>query len=188
MSTLVDNAGADLARLLREERESRRWSLADMAERSGVSKAAISKIERGETSPTASVLARLASALGLTLAGLLLKVETGEGLLMRAADQPTWRDPASGYVRRQLFARADHPLEMVRVTMPPGQSVTMPEISHRRIREVVHVIEGALTFVEGGRRTLLDEGDSLGYGHPSDVTYANESDRPCTYIVFLSRG
>jgi transcriptional regulator with XRE-family HTH domain len=65
MDTLVDDLSARLAQRLRLERDSRGWSLADLAERSGVSKATISKIERAEVSPTAVVLVRLASAFDL---------------------------------------------------------------------------------------------------------------------------
>ena len=77
MDTIVDDLSARLAQRLRLERD-RGWSLADLAERSGVSKATISKIERAEVSPTAVVLVRLASAFDLTLAGLMLRAE-GQG-------------------------------------------------------------------------------------------------------------
>ena len=110
MSIIGDDTGTRIARRLRLERDARGWSLADLAERSGVSKATISKIEREELSPTAVILVRLASAFDLTLAGLLVRAE-GEGaqpLLSRAADQPVWRDPATGYSRRQVFGRPSH--------------------------------------------------------------------------------
>src|SRR5258708_18274778 len=93
MTTLVDESSGQIARRLRLERDIRSWSLAELAERSSVSKATISKIERGEASPTAVILVRLASAFDLTLAGLLLRAE-GEGKrVSRAAEQPLWRDP-----------------------------------------------------------------------------------------------
>src|ERR1700719_1549822 len=93
MSLLLDDTSSRIAGRLRLERENRGWSLAHLAERSGVSKATISKIEREEVSPTAVILVRLAGAFDLTLAGLLLRAE-GEGRrLSRAADQPVWRDP-----------------------------------------------------------------------------------------------
>ncbi|MBV9456432.1 MAG: helix-turn-helix transcriptional regulator, partial [Bradyrhizobium sp.] len=59
MATIVDELGQRLAQRIRLERDSRGWSLAELAERSGVSKATISKIERAEVSPTAVVLVRL---------------------------------------------------------------------------------------------------------------------------------
>src|SRR6478735_8304228 len=121
MSHIVDESVRQLARRIRLERDGRGWSLVDLAERSGVSKATISKIEREEVSPTAIVLVRLAGAFDLTLAGLLLRAE-GEGRrLSRAADQPVWRDPETGYVRKQVFSRPDHPVEIVRVELPPRQ-------------------------------------------------------------------
>ena len=70
MSTIGNETSARIARRLRLERDARGWSLADLAERSGVSKATISKIEREELSPTAVILVRLASAFDLTLAPL----------------------------------------------------------------------------------------------------------------------
>src|ERR1700754_5196322 len=117
MATLVEESGAQIARRLRLERDRRGWSLAELAERSGVSKAMISKIEREEVSPTAAILARLAVAFDLTLATLLLRAEGGPRLA-RAVAQPVWRDPATGYVRRQVFSRPDHPLELVEVELP----------------------------------------------------------------------
>src|SRR5882757_276835 len=152
MTTLIDGPSTQLARRLRLERDMRGWSLADLAERSGVSKATISKIEREEVSPTAVILVRLAGAFDLTLAGLLLRAE-GEGKrLSRAAEQPVWRDPETGYRRKQVFCRPDHPLEVVQVELPAGQRVVLPASSYAHIRQVVWVQAGDLVVLEGGER------------------------------------
>ena len=187
MSSVVDDSATRIAGRLRYEREARGWSLAELAAHSGVSKAAISKIERGEVSPTAVVLVRLAGAFDLTLAGLLLRAEGEGGRLSRAADQPAWRDPATGYVRRQVFCRPDHPLEIVEVELPAGQRVAFPASSYALIRQAVWVREGRLTITEGGERHALESGDCLGFGPPADIILANETDRPCRYAVVLSR-
>jgi transcriptional regulator with XRE-family HTH domain len=187
MDTLVDDTEARLARQIRQERDGRNWSLAELAERSGVSKAAVSKIERGEMSPSAVILSRLATAFDLTLAGLLLRAEGEKPRLSRAADQPVWRDPVTGYIRKQIFSRSDHPLEVVRIELPPGQSASFPSWSYTHLRHVVWVQSGKLTLTEGGVCNLLGAGDSLGFGPPSDVTYANEGDKPCIYTVALAR-
>ena len=187
MDTIVDDSAAKLAGRIRLERDRRGWSLADLAERAGVSKATISKIERGEVSPTAVILVRLAGAFDLTLAGLLLRAEGGGDRLIRAADQPVWRDPATGYRRRQVFSRPDHPVETVEVELPPGQSVTLPASSYAHIRQVLWVRSGDLVIQEGGDRRELAAGDCLGFGPPAEVTIANETAHPCTYVVVLAR-
>jgi transcriptional regulator with XRE-family HTH domain len=184
----MDEAGAQIARRLRLERDTRGWSLADLAERSGVSKATISKIEREEVSPTAVILVRLAGAFDLTLAGLLLRAE-GEGeRLSRAAEQPVWRGPETGYRRKQVFCRPDHPLEIVQVELPAGRRVVLPASSYAHIRQAVWVQAGDLVILEGGDRHLLRPGDCLGFGSPSEVTFANQSAAPCAYLVVLARG
>jgi transcriptional regulator with XRE-family HTH domain len=187
MTTLVDDAGALLARRLRLEREARGWSLADLAERSEVAKATISKIEREEASPTATVLVRLAGAFDLTFAGLLLRAE-GEGkLLSRAVDQPVWRDPETGYLRKQIFNRPDHPVEIARIDLPAGRKVALPASSYAHIRQTILVFAGELVVTEGGERHVLGAGDCLGFGRPCDTTLANESAAPCAYLVVLAR-
>ena len=189
MSIIVDDTGARIARRLRLERDTRGWSLAELAERSGVSKATISKIEREELSPTAVILVRLASAFDLTLAGLLVRAE-GDGeqnMVSRAADQPVWRDPATGYSRRQVFGRPDHSVEIIQVEMPAGKSVVLPASSYARIRQAVWVQSGQLVITENGERHELAPGDCLGFGPPAETTFANESKVPCTYLVALAR-
>lgn len=188
MSTLSDETSHRLARRIHHERESRGWSLAQLAERSDVSKAAISKIERGETSPTAALLVRLATAFDLTLAGLLLRAEAADdSRVSRAAEQALWRDPDSGYLRRQVFLRADHPVEIVEVEMPPRQRVALPAASYARIRQAIRVLSGELIVDEGGERHVLAAGDCLGFGPPCDVILANPGDIACTYLVVLAR-
>jgi len=187
MDTIVDSAEAALARQIRQEREARNWSLAELAEQSGVAKASISKIERGEMSPSAVILLRLATAFDLTLAGLLLRAEGEKPRLARAADQPVWRDPATGYIRRQIFSRSDHPMELVQVEMPPGRTVTFPVSSYSRIRQILWVQSGTLTLTEGGETHVLEAGDCLGFGPPSEVTLANRGKKPCHYVVSLTR-
>lgn len=187
MDSIVDATASGLAHRLRIEREARGWSLTDVAERSGVSKATISKIEREEVSPTAVVLVKLATAFDLTLAGLLLRAEGAGERLVRADDQPLWTDPATGYSRRQVFSRPDHPVELVQVELPAGKAVTLPASSYALIRQAVWVQAGRLIIIEGGERRLLESGDCLGFGPPAEVTFANEGAQPCTYVVALAR-
>jgi transcriptional regulator with XRE-family HTH domain len=187
MTTIIDDIGIKLAERLRLERDSRGWSLADLAERSGVAKATISKIERAEASPTAAILVRLSAAFGLTLAGLMLRAEGQGDRLSRAADQPVWRDPETGYIRTQVFSRPDHPVELVQVEMPAGRRVTLPKSSYAHIRQIVWVQRGSLVLIEGSDRHELNAGDCLGFGTPIDVTFANETSSPCEYVVALSR-
>jgi transcriptional regulator with XRE-family HTH domain len=187
MDTFVDDSSAKLARRIRLEREARGWSLADLAERSGVSKASISKIEREEVSPTAVILVRLATAFDLTLAGLLLRAEGEGGRMSRAGEQPIWRDPDTGYVRRQVYNRPDHPIEMVQVELPAGRQVEFPASAYAHIRQAVWVTAGELTIHEGGERHVLAPGDCLGFGPPGPVVIANQSHLPCSYVVVLAR-
>jgi transcriptional regulator with XRE-family HTH domain len=187
MDSIVDDLSTRLAHRLRLERDSRGWSLAQLAEQSGVSKATISKIERAEVSPTAVILVRLAAAFNLTLAGLMLRAEGQRERVVRAADQPAWRDPETGYLRKQVFSRPDHPVEIVRVELPAGQRVTLPASSYAHIRQAVWVQKGSLTLTEAGEPFVLNAGDCFGFGSPSDVTFANETTVPCTYVVALAR-
>jgi transcriptional regulator with XRE-family HTH domain/GNAT superfamily N-acetyltransferase len=129
MSIIVDDPSTQIAERISTEREQRGWSLADLSERSGVSKAMLSKIEREEASPTATILTRIATAFELTLAGLLENPGKTPARLSRRREQPRWQDPATGYVRQQVFQNAQNPLELVEVHLPPGARVALPRVA-----------------------------------------------------------
>ena len=131
---MIADPTEQIARRLLAERESRGWSQGELAARAGVSKAMISKIERGEASPTAALLARLSGAFELTLATLLARAENEGGRLTRAAEQAIWQDPATRYVRRQLYARPGGPVELVQVSLPAGAEVARHQEQERQGR------------------------------------------------------
>jgi transcriptional regulator with XRE-family HTH domain len=178
---------ATLAGRIAQERAQRGWSLADVAERSGVSRSMLSKIERQEASPTASVLLRIAGAFGVTLAELLTEPAAASLRLARAADQPTWTDPTSGYRRRQIYLTSTLPLELVEVDLPAGSMVAAPASAYAFIRQVLWVLDGAVTIIEGEQRSALQSGDRLEFGPPADVVFQNETDAPCRYLVAVVR-
>ncbi len=186
----MDNFDKALGARIRLERESRDWSLSDLAEKSGVSRAMINNVERGAASPTAALLGRLSGAFGLTMSTLLARAERRQdGRLLRAAEQPRWQDPKSGYVRRHVapMQGSDLPFDIVRVEMPPGGKVDFPAASYLFIRQVVWVLSGELCIVEGNVTHRLGEGDSLEFGAPADCQYRNDAAAPCLYTVVVMK-
>lgn len=173
----------DLAERIRLERLAREWSLGDLASRSGVSKAMLSAVERGDSSPTAVLLVRIAAAFGLTLSALIARAETRGGSLVRAADQPEWTDPATGYVRRHVSPRGDMPVELVRVMLPAGASVALPASSYAFIRQMIWLTEGRLDFSEGAVTHRMEPGDCLELGPPSDCMFHAPGPDPAIYLV-----
>jgi transcriptional regulator with XRE-family HTH domain len=183
--------GRRLAARLKAEREARGWSIAELATRSGVSRAMISKVERAEASPTAALLGRLSGPFGLTVSALLARAEAaaGAGVVARSFDQPIWRDPGTGYLRRQVSPPGAEP-ELVRVELPPGARVPYPASSYALLRgQCVWLLTGELLFHEGLATThRLFSGDCLALGPPADCAFENPSrEQPCTYVVAVAR-
>ena len=176
----IDNR---LGARIRAERESRGWSLTDLAERANVSRAMIHKVERADSSPTANFLGKLSGAFGLSMSTLLARAEGMGGSLLRKEDQPVWVDPETGYIRRQVAPKSNMPLDLVEVTLPGGKEVPMPASAYAFIRQLIWVLDGELTFVEGAVRHELHAGDCLHLGPPADCVFRNEGARPCTYAV-----
>ncbi|MGP3591891.1 helix-turn-helix domain-containing protein [Vagococcus sp. WN89Y] len=183
MNTISDNINQRISARIRIERESRGWSLSELAERAGVSRAMIHKIERGESSPTATLLARLSGALGISMSTLIARAEMPQGRLLRAGDQPVWRDPQSHYLRRHISPRSDLPIDLVQVELPAGSDIPMPAASYALARQLIWLQEGELTFIEGETRHEMKAGDCLELGPPNDCRFINESTAPCRYLV-----
>jgi transcriptional regulator with XRE-family HTH domain len=170
-------------------RDAQQLSLTALAERSGVSRSNISLIERGESSATATVLDKLAGALGVTLASLFAAGEEAvpASPLRRASEQHVWTDPASGYVRRQLSPAAPRsPLQLVEVVFPAGQRVVYEQVVRAvDIYQQVWLLEGTMEISAGEQQWRLEAGDCLAMREDERISYANPGKTPARYLVGL---
>ncbi|MGR3868340.1 helix-turn-helix domain-containing protein [Streptomyces graminifolii] len=150
--------GARLAAL----RAERGWSLGELADRSGVSRSTLSRAERAEISPTASLLNRLCGVYGRTMSHLLSEVEAEPALLVRAAEQPVWEDRASGFVRRSVSP--PHPGlrgELVEGRLRAGDDIAYDRPPVPGLEQHIWVLEGALAVTAQDAEHELDAGDCL---------------------------
>jgi transcriptional regulator with XRE-family HTH domain len=175
-----------LAARLRGLRGGLGLSLEALAERSGVSRSMISLIERGESSPTAAVLDRLAAGLGVTITSLFSdEARVDAPPVARRADQRSWRDPATGYLRRNLSPDGyPSPLEMVEVELPAGVRVAYDSgLRAVAISQQVYMLEGMLELTLGEVTQLLEPGDCLAMRVEGPNAFHNPGDRPARYLI-----
>jgi transcriptional regulator with XRE-family HTH domain len=184
---VTDPLSAALASAVQDARRARGLTGAGLAELSGVSRAMISKIERGEVQPTAVLLGRLSAALGMTLSELIARAERDERRLVRRTEQPVWTDPDSGYRRRAVSPAAGRPLELIEVELPAGAEVAYPAEAYEFIHQQIWVLDGTLCFREGSTDHILHTGDCLQLGPPVPCAFRNTTDGPCRYLVALTR-
>lgn len=179
-----------VAQRIRELRASHKFTLERLAELSGVSRSTISSIERVETSPTAAVLDKLAKAFGLPLARLFEDTtsDTPASPLSRHADQPTWVDPASGYVRRQLSPLGfPMPLNLVEVAFPAAKSVSFDSPPQdMAVHQLVWQLEGEMEITLGDDAWRLKAGDCVALVVDKPITFRNPTRKPARYAVALT--
>jgi transcriptional regulator with XRE-family HTH domain len=194
-STIMDD-GAELnqriAARVRELRAARGLSLAALAARSGVSRSMISLIERGESSPTAVVLERLSVGLGVVLAALFeAPADTAaspSGPIARRADQPEWRDPGSGYRRRNVSPPGvTQPMRIVEVRFPAGARVAFETGAREaRVHQQIWILEGAMDVTLGKQRHRLKPGDCLAMLLDQPTMFHNPTRKPARYAAVIA--
>jgi transcriptional regulator with XRE-family HTH domain len=191
MVDTVSDLNQRIAERVRELRAAQGLSLDALAGKSGVSRSMISLIERGESSPTAVVLERLAAGLGVMLAALFdmpaVAAQVPSGPVARRDDQPEWQDPASGYRRRNVSPPGvPQPMQIVEVHFPPGGRVAF-ETGGRdtRVHQQVWVLEGAIDVTLGVERHRLREGDCLAMQLDRPTMFHNPTRKPTRYAVVI---
>ncbi|HEX6850989.1 MAG TPA: XRE family transcriptional regulator [Candidatus Polarisedimenticolaceae bacterium] len=181
-----------IAERVKDLRAARALSLEDLAQRCGVSRSMISLIERGESSPTAVVLEKLAAGLGVTLASLFDAPErptaAASGPVARRSDQIEWKDPGSGYVRRNVTpVGAGQPMRIVEVHFPAGARVGFEAESREApIHQQVWILEGSMDVTTGKGRHRLKEGDCLAMELDGPTMFHNPTRRRARYAVVIA--
>lgn len=174
---------------IRQRREAMALTVNDLAARSGVSRAMISKIERVEASPTASLLGRLCNALGITLSSLIASAEAAPALpLARAKAQPVWRDPETG-LRRTMISpvNSGSRVEIVQIELPAGAAVEYERQQVSHYEQHILVLDGTLSLNTEGQDITLEAGDCLFRHVGAAHRFANDARRTCRYLVVICR-
>ncbi len=185
-----------IAQRVADLRARRGLSLDALATQCGVSRSMISLIERGESSPTAVVLEKLATGLNVTLAALFDAPQpTGEPVA-RLEHQASWRDPHSGYVRRNvspLFAssvggpRVTSPIQIVEVSFPAKARVAYETAAREpQVHQQVWVLDGAIDVTVGDDHYRLKFGDCLALVLDRPVTFHNPTRKVARYAVVIT--
>jgi transcriptional regulator with XRE-family HTH domain len=179
---------ARIASRVRSLRAERGLSLEALAAKCAVSRSMLSLIERGEASPTAVVLEKIATGLGVPLARLFDPATAPASPISRRAERSSWRDPQSGYVRRNISPpNFPSPIQIVEVLLPPGARVGYEtgarEVS---IQQQIWVQEGELEVSVGRVTYRLAEDDCLAMQLNEPTAFRNRTRRAARYLVVLS--
>ena len=161
-----------------------------LAAKCDVSRSMISLVERGESSPTAVVLERIATGLGVPLATLFAEASAAANPVSRRDDRTSWRDPESGYVRRNISpGNFPSPIQIVEIVLPAGARVAY-ETGARdvSIHQQIWVHEGTIEVTLGRVTYRLSEDDCLAMQLDQPTAFRNRTRRPARYIVIIATG
>ena len=158
-----------------------------LAEHSGVSRAMISKLERGEKNPTLVIAAKLAEGLEVSLSRLAGVEDRREVVVVRKDRRMTVRDPETGFERQLLSpVFAGQGVEFVHNVVPEGATSGEFPPHRKGVEEFVVVERGRLLAVLGGEEYVLEEGDSLFFEADVGHRFDNIGDVECGYYLVIN--
>jgi transcriptional regulator with XRE-family HTH domain len=196
MSTMQDRAAvavapdinARIAGRVRGLRTDLGITLDGLAAKCHVSRSMLSLVERGESSPTAVVLEKIATGLGVPLATLFDDASAPANPVSRRDDRTPWRDPQSGYVRRNISpANCPSPIQIVEIVLPAGAKVAYENGARDvSIQQQIWVQEGSIEVTLGSVTYRLAEDDCLAMQLNEPTAYRNRTRKPARYIVVVA--
>lgn len=180
----ISSLDREIARRLQSLRNEQGWTLEALAARTGISRATLSRLERGELSATATMLCTLCAQYGWTISRLMAEAENGPPPLIKARDQVLWKDPETGYVRR-IVSPPNPNLkgELVEVVLPAGAKVfydasPLPGLEHH-----LWMLEGVLDLEIQGVAYRLEKGDCVRYVLSGSSRFACRGRRSARYLI-----
>jgi transcriptional regulator with XRE-family HTH domain len=178
---------ARIAARVRALRADAALTLEALATRSGVSRSMLSLIERGASSATAVVLEKVATGLGVPLAALFDDTAAAPDPVARGK-RAAWRDPDSGYVRRNISPGSfPSPIQIVEVVLPPGARIAYETSAHEpRIHQQIWVREGSIEVTLGDAVHELAADDCLAMRLDEPIAYRNRTRKPARYVVVIA--
>lgn len=185
----MEDINIRIAQQVREIRLARGYTLDVLASRCQVSRSAISLIERGEASPTAVVLEKLANGLGVPLTQLFDSPPNTQSPqpMVRRTQQAEWKDPETGYIRRQVSPpNWKSPFQIVEIEFPAQSRVTYETSANSKVvLQQIWVIEGQIDIQLGENFYALQEGDCLAMQLDQPIIYSNPSSKAARYILVV---
>jgi transcriptional regulator with XRE-family HTH domain len=175
-----------LAERLKRFRAERGWSLDELARRSMVSRATLSRLENAEVSPTASVLGKLCAVYGLTLSRLMHLVEGAFAPVVQRAAQPVWSDASVGFVRRSVSPPAQTLAgEVLECEIEAGKRIAYDDTPRPGLEHHLVLVEGALEVTVGGKVHALKPGDCLRYQLFGPSAFVTPDGTGARYMLFM---
>lgn len=181
----VSEIGAKVAKA----RAERGWSLSQLADRAGLSTAAIHKIEKSGMTPTIASLMKVASALGKSVGFFVEEVEaTRPVTVIRAAERSRLYTSKQGLELQNISGRyGPFWVAGAEAFVEPGADSGPEPMSHPG-EELVLLLEGRMIFTIDGERYELDPGDSIHFRTVRPHSWANPDQSDARAIWLAIRG
>jgi transcriptional regulator with XRE-family HTH domain len=184
---MVEDAVARLAARLRALRKERDLTLEELAERSDVSRSALSKIERGEINPSLMVVNKIADAFDVSVAQLIGVEGRRTAVRVPRDRRVSFVDPETGFEKQLFPAFEDAPVEFMRHVIPPGETSGDIPGHGNPIEKYILMERGRLRVVVGDAAYELDEGDILYFDGAEPHRFENPGRGPCSYYLIKRR-
>jgi transcriptional regulator with XRE-family HTH domain len=175
-----------IAERLKALRAGRGWSLDELARRSGVSRATLSRLENADVSPTANVLGKLCAAYSLTMSRLMHMVEDDFVPLLRRNEQSIWVDPTIGFRRRSISPPARMLAgEAIECELEPAARIVYDRPPRQGLEHHLLLIDGRLEISVDGRTHDLLPGDCLRYQLFGPSAFSTPEQCGARYVLFI---
>ncbi|MGI2102335.1 helix-turn-helix domain-containing protein [Shewanella oncorhynchi] len=179
-----------LATTLKALRNQKGWSLDKAAQETGVSKAMIGQIERGESSPTIATLWKIASGFNISLSTFLEPTPQSQGAVFRKPDELRQQPATDGMLVASLFPFEERfGFEMFELTLLPHYE-RLSEPHETGVTEHVIVLSGTMEVLVDGQWQTLKQGEAVRFAADKPHGYRNLNEQAVVFhdIIHYQRG